>query len=157
MTNTPDSQTLHYLPVEVSGQMFAIPMRDVSAVHRVSAGTGPEGVIPQANGSSALALPVIDLSHLFWDRESPQPGTHIVLITTEVGMCAVLVNSLRPARTALTTDQSALPHLPAFQHSPFQGLVHEPDALVLIVDCRALVEKLQRASPELVLEPDHAT
>jgi hypothetical protein len=157
MTNTPDLQTLHYLPVEVSGQLFAIPMRDVSAVQRMGAGGSPEGVVPQGNGSSALAVPVIDLSHLFWDRASPLPGTHIVVIAAAVGTCAVLVNGLRPARTAQAADQSALPHLPALQHCPFRGLVREPDALVLILDCRALVEKLLRASPELVLEPDHAT
>lgn len=153
----PESQTLHYLPVEVSGQLFAIPMRDVSAVQRMDTGTDPEGAMPQANGSSALAVPVIDLSHLFWGKAAPLPGTHIVVVTTEVGTCAVLVNGLRPARIAQVTDQFALPRLPAFQHCPFRGLVHEPDALVLILNCRALVEKLLRASPELVLEPDHAT
>lgn len=153
MTGTPDLQALHYLPVEVSGQFFAIPMRDVSAVYRMGAGTN---AMPQANGSSVPAVPVIDLSHLFWDRASPLSGRHVVVIATDVGTCAVLVGGLRPARTAQATDRSALPRLPAFQHCPFRGLVHEPDALVLIVDCRALVEKLQRVSPELVLEPDHA-
>jgi hypothetical protein len=102
-------------------------------------------------------VPVIDLSHLFWDRASPLPGRHVVVIATDVGTCAVLVNGLRPASTAQAMDQSALPHLPAFRHCPFRGLVHEPDALVLIVNCRALVEKLRRASPELILESDHAT
>jgi len=157
MTDITASQVLHYLPVEVSGQAFAIPMSEVAAVHRAGGGAVDEDVASEAGEPPGASVMAIDLRLLFFGRAQPSPKAHVVVISTQVGMCALLVDTVRPARTAEATTQYPLPRLVAAMNLPFSGVVREPDALILIMDSRRLVEQLRQVAPELIAESIYAT
>jgi chemotaxis protein histidine kinase CheA len=153
MADTTNPQALAYLPIEVSGQVFAIPMSNVVAVHRVRSGNVDEVITPEAGEPSGASVIVIDLRLLFFGRAQSSPKAHVVVVSTQVGMCALLVDAVRPARTAATTP---LPHLVAAMNLPFSGVVLEPDALILVMDSRRLVEQLRQVAPELIAESIYA-
>jgi chemotaxis signal transduction protein len=157
MTDTPNFQALHYLPVEVYGQTFAIPMSEVVAIHRSGGGAVDESVVPKVSEPSGASVMTIDLRHLFWGEAVSSPHAHVVVISTHAGTCALLVDAVRPSRTAEATAQSPLPRLVAAMDLPFSGVLREPDVLVLIMDSQRLVEQLRQIAPELIVESVYAT
>lgn len=150
-------QELHYLPIELGSQVFAIPMSEVSAIQPVSVADS-EDTPPNGDADTATAgAKIIDLGHLFYgETPATRPQRrYVVLITTSAGTCGVAVDRVRSARRAQAADQYALPHLITAKGSLFSGLVRELDGLVLVIDSHSLVEHLQQVAPELVMEHDY--
>lgn len=149
-------QELQYLPVELSGQLFAFSMNDVTAVHRVSAGVG-EGEGPPSTDPHAASLPVLDLRYLFWKQASSGGNMYVVVVSTDAGTCALGVDRVRPARTIATASLHQLPPLVSTVEWLFNGVIRESDNLMLLINSQGLVKRVQQTSPDLVLvEETHA-
>ncbi|HEX3049899.1 MAG TPA: chemotaxis protein CheW [Aggregatilineaceae bacterium] len=127
------SAPVRYLPIEISGRLFGFPIASVLAVH------GNES--DSAEGESIMC---IDLGCLFGLADSPALRSQTVILSTLAGVYAVRVDALHPIRTVNKVD--AMPPLLAM--CPFQGVVLEPDGLVLMIDPRQLIELVRRAVPE---------
>lgn len=150
------AQMLHYLPVELSGQIFGIPMSDVVAVERAQSDMG-EASEPEANARAGACVPVIDLRCLFGGQSPPErTRPHVLILSTQIGSCAVLVDGVRPTRIADATTRHRLPALATATGCPFSGIVFDSDAPVLIIDTLRLVKYLRQVAPELVPECAHA-
>jgi chemotaxis signal transduction protein len=96
MADLTNQQELQYLPVELSGQLFALSMNDVTAVHRVSAGADAE---PPSTDQHAASLRVLDLRYLFWKKDNSDENMYVVVVSTNAGTCALGVDRVHSART----------------------------------------------------------
>jgi len=154
MLDTLDSQSLHYVPVGVSGQFFALPMSEVAAIRRL----GDEDTAPsEAMNDGQSAIPITDLRHLFFpvSRQGPGRATYVVVIAIPGFTYAVLVDDVRPARRAALADQLAVPPLLAARRYPFSGVIRGADSLVLMIDTRLLADQLRQVKPDLIREQPH--
>lgn len=149
-----DLQELSYLPIEVSGQIFGIPMAEVVAIRQMHGGEPLESVVVE--GAVGLdghpALRPIDLGRLFWDSASSDLAGYVVVVTTPQGACALLVDGVRAARSAPPEAHYPLPRLMAPVGWLFAGIVSEGDALVLILNSEGLVAQLRQVAPDLIVE-----
>lgn len=149
-----NTQHLHYVPIGVSGQIFAFPMSEVAAIRRL----GDEETGSDYSADDAqTAIPIVDLRQLFFpvSRQSPGRPAYVAVITIPGLTYAVLVDDVRPARHAPLTDQLAVPHLLAMRRYPFSGVIREADALVLMIDTRLLADQLRQVKPDLIREQPH--
>jgi chemotaxis protein histidine kinase CheA len=139
---------LRYLPIELAGQTFALPMSSVAAIHQVSKDTG-DG--QPSTDKSAVSLPVLDLRHLF--QGGGDPGTHmyVVVVSTDTGTCALAVDRVGSTRTVKMAALHSLPYLVSTVEWLFKGVICEADNLTLLINSQQLVEQVQEMSPELVL------
>ncbi|MBN1429413.1 MAG: chemotaxis protein CheW [Anaerolineae bacterium] len=149
--------TLHYLPIEVSGQLFAIPMLEVAAIRQLGRGDAP--VVSMGQEARQPAIPIVDLQSLFFgvslsDIEEP---AYVIVISIPAFACAVLVDGVRPARLAEPADQLAMPLTLTNERYPFRGVLRTPEGLVLIIDSRLLIEELRRIKPDLIVEKAHGS
>jgi chemotaxis signal transduction protein len=148
---------LQYLPVEVSGQSFAIPMVEVMAVRQLS----PQDVSPESDGIEAAdtTIPVIDLPHLLFPNSQRNSGgpAYVVVLSIPMCTCAVLVDSIKPARRIDPADKLVMPPLLAGRRYPFSGALVEGDNLILIIDSRRLVDGLRQVNPRLIAETPHGS
>jgi chemotaxis signal transduction protein len=154
MADLTNQQELQYLPVELSGQLFALPMNDVTAVHRVSAGADEE---PPSTDQHAASLRVLDLRYLFWKQDNSDENMYVVVVSTNAGTCALGVDRVHSARTMRTATLQQLPQLISTIGWLFNGVICESDTLMLLINSQQLVEQVQQMSPDLVLvEEAHA-
>jgi len=86
----------------------------------------------------------IDLGRLFGPSNSLAPHSQTVILSTLAGVYVVRVDALQPIRTVNKVD--VMPSLLAM--CPFQGVVREPEGLVLIIDPLHLIELVRRVVPE---------
>lgn len=153
MPDYPDTHSLPYLPVEVSSRIFAIPMSDVAAVHRLSSRkvSAPE----PADQEQAI----IDLRQLFFplNRHSTRRPAYRVDITIPGLTYGVLVDDVKLERQADPADQLPMPSLLTGRRYPFSGVVRERGSLVLVIHCRLLAEKLSQVKPDVFLERPHGS
>lgn len=156
MPDYPDTHSLHYLPIEVSGQMFAIPMSDVAAIRRLN---DEDGTASGQAGEKPTTIPIVDLRHLFFpvSRQGPERPSYVVVISMPNLTYVVLVDDVRPARRAEPADLLAFPPLLAGERYPFSGVIRVADSLVLMIHCRLLAEELRQVKPALVLEQPHGS
>jgi chemotaxis signal transduction protein len=158
MTSTENPHSLRYLPVDVSGQLFAIPMSSVATIHRIDSTSisGETNGIFRTNASNDTVVIVIDLRRLFWGITPSENYAHAVVIATDDGMCAMLVDAVKPTRVASPFSHHDLPRLVTGERLPFSGVIREPDSLLLVIDGIRLVEQLSHVVPDAVLEQSHA-
>lgn len=156
MTDILRPSILRYLPVEVSGQAFAFPMVDVVAVYRMG-GDRQEQDLSQPIPSEGISVQVLDLRRFFGTVTEPVDSVQVVVISTHLGTCALLVDAIRPARTATPTEIRALPYLVDRLRYPFSGIICGSETLTLIVDSQRLFEQLHHVAPELVVGGVYAT
>lgn len=151
-----DTHSLHYLPVDVSGQMFAIPMSEVAAVRRLS---DEDAAASEPADKGSATIPVVDLRRLFFPvkRQSPERPSYVIVISMPDLTYVVLVDDVRPARRVEPHDQLPVPPLLAGQQYPFSGVIRVGDSLVLMINCRLLAEELRQVKSGLVLEQVHGS
>ncbi len=158
MSDYLDTQSLHYVPIGVSGQMFALPMSEVAAIRRLS---DEDTAMPASEvvNEEQATMPIVDLRHLFFpvSRPAPEHPTYVIVISIPDLTYVVLVDDVRPARRATPADQLALPPLLMARRYPFSGVIRETDSLVLLIHSRLLAEELRRVKPGLVLEQTHGS
>lgn len=154
MPDYPDTRSFHYLPVELTGQVFAIPMADVAAIHRL----GGDGADDLAGRGGQAGIPVVDLGRLFSPDSQPSDTNSVygVVISTPAFTYAVLVDSVRPSRKAEPAKQFALSPLIAQGGCLFSKVLREPDGLMPVIDTQRLAAELRRVGPGLVVERAHA-
>ncbi|MBN1311195.1 MAG: chemotaxis protein CheW [Anaerolineae bacterium] len=148
--------SFQYLPVDVSGQVFAIPMSEVAAIRRLS----DEEEASSASGESAQStIPAIDLRSLFFPTPpgDVEKAAYVIVISVSQFACAALVDGVRPARRAEMTEQFTMPSLLSGERYPFKGIIRTPEGLLLIIDTYRLAEALRRARPELIVEKAHGS
>jgi chemotaxis signal transduction protein len=141
-------QELQYLPIELSGQTFALNMGDVTAIHRKSVDTDDELLSTE---QQAANLPVLDLRRLFQSQANPYTNMYVIVLFTDAGTCAVAVDRVRPARTIETAALYPLPCLVSTVGWLFKRVICEADNLVLLINSQRLVEQIRQNSPDLVL------
>ena len=158
MSDTLDTQYLHYMPVGVSGQMFALPMSEVADIRRLE-GEDMAVAASVVLNKGLAAVPIIDLRKLFFPVSQPAPEhpTYVVVIAIRSLTFVVLVDDVRPARRAAPADQLAIPPLLLAQRYPFGGVIREADSLMLIIDAHLLADELRQVSPDSVMERSHAS
>jgi chemotaxis signal transduction protein len=152
------TQVLHYLPIELRGQVFAIPMAEVGSIQRMPSSTLEEERLPGPALAPDDTMKIIDLGELFRDTGAGEPSRHryVVLVTPPAGTCGVVVDGVGSARRAGPDDQFAVPHLALTEGSPFSGVVRGVDGLALVIDANRLVDQLHRVAPEVVMERAYA-
>ena len=154
MSNFSSRSTLQFLPVEVSDHLFAIPMPDVVSIQRVQGGNKENGSVTETEGPPSPDITTIDLRHLLWQDATASSKPHAIVVQTRAGTCALLVDTVRAARTVDESTIDALPQLANSMAGIFSGVVHEPEPLTLILDTQRLVEHLRQAAPDLIVEND---
>jgi hypothetical protein len=157
MINFLGASILRYLPVEVAGQIFAFPMGDVVAVYRMDGEGQEEQDLSQPIPNEGINMQVLDLRRLFGTVTDPVASVQVVVISTHIGNCALLVDAVRPARTAAPTEIHALPYLVDRLGCPFSGVIGGLQTLTLIVDAQRLLDQLHHVVPELIVGGVHAT
>ncbi len=97
MPDTLDSQLLHYVPIGVSGQMFAFPMSEVAAIRRLS---DEDTGFSEVTDPGQAAIPIVDLRHLFFpvNRQNSEQAAYVAVIAIPGFTYAVLVDDVRPAQ-----------------------------------------------------------
>jgi chemotaxis protein histidine kinase CheA len=148
MAYSTSHQELQYLPVELSSQTFALPMNDAVAIHRKSVDTDGEQL---STDEHAANLPILDLRHLFQIQSNPDTSMYVIVVSTEIGTCALAVDRVRPTRTIETAALYPLPRLISTVGWLFKGVIRDSDNLILLIDSQRLVETVQQMSPDLVL------
>ncbi len=149
-------QSLQYLPVDVGGQLFAIPLKDVMAVQQRGHAKNEILSMPLINTGPAQGVHPIDLSKLFWNIETPDMQGAIVVISTAAGMCGLLVGNVHPASVARAEQRQSLPFSLEHQRNVFAEVVIGPELPILILDCRYLVEMIAQVAPEYVVSVENA-
>lgn len=151
-----DTQSLHYVPVGVSGDMFAIPMSEVAAIRRLD---DEDTAASETVSEGRPAIPIVDLRRLFFpvNRPAPERAAYVIVVSIPGFAYAVLVDDVRPARWAAQTDQLAIPPLLAARRYPFSGVIREEDSLMLMIDTRLLADELRQVQPDLVQERSHGS
>lgn len=154
MPDTFDIQSLHYVPIGVSGQMFALPMSEVAAIRRL---IDEDAAAPEMVSDGQATIPITDLRRLFFpvSRQDPERAAYVVVIAIPGLTYAVLVDDVRPARRAAPADQLAIPPLLAGRRYPFSGVIREADSLVLMIDALHLAGELRQVKPDLIREQPH--
>lgn len=148
MAHSTDHQELQVLPIELSGQTFALNMDDVVTIHRISVDTDKEPLSTDGQGAD---LPVLELRHLFSSQTTPDTGKYVIVIATGAGTCALAVDRVRPTRTIEQAALYPLPRLVSAVNWLFKGVICEADDLMLLINSPRLVEQIQQHSPGLVL------
>jgi chemotaxis signal transduction protein len=140
--------------VEISGQVFAVAASDVVAVQRM------DELQPVPSGHTEAAssddIAAIDLCRLFWGTALSERRTYAVILSTQAGTCAVLVDTVQPSRVIDPNDWHPLPPLLTRMGCPFSGVVRTADDFALVLDTRRLIVQIHRAAPELVTEKIYA-
>ncbi len=156
MSDDLDTQSLPYLPIEVSGQIFAIPMSEVTTTRQLS---NEDITVFETGKKGQATIPIIDLRHLFFPANRPGAGypAYMVVISIPGFIYTVLVDDVRTARRAALADQLAIPPLIAGRRYPFSGVIREAGSLVLLIHSRFLAEELRRVKPDLVPEQTHVS
>jgi chemotaxis signal transduction protein len=157
MLDTLDTQSLHYMPIGVSGQMFALPMSEVADIRRLE--DEDMAVAASVTLNKGLAtVPIIDLRRLFFPVSQPAPErpTYVVVIAIPGLTFAVLVDDVRPARRAAPSDHLTIPPLLAVRRYPFSGVIREAGSPVLMIDVCLLADELRQVRPDSVMELPHA-
>ena len=151
MAEKPGSQDFRYLPVIVAGQRYAIPMQMVLAVHRLSENTPSLGASSIPNSLAEESIPVIDLRRLFADS-ALDPGSHVVVLSTPVGLYAILVDGVRPSRITPAGACRTLPAIIARTGCPFSGVVFSSEELTPIINAAQLAVYLSQVASDLIVE-----
>ncbi len=139
------AQPLQYLPIEVSGRRFAIPMDGVVTIQRVR--VNGDGLPPNA----AENMSISDLRSLFSPVEPVGQTAHAIVITTAGGLITLLVDNVRSAR--MTEELVSLPYLVDTAEIPFSQMIREAEGLTLLIDPQRLPSTIQQqASLKLVAE-----
>jgi chemotaxis signal transduction protein len=151
-----DTHSLQYLPVDVCGQMFAIPMSEVAAVRRLS---DDDAATYEPVNKGAATIPVVDLRRLFFPvkRQSPERPSYVVVISMRDLTYVVLVDDVRPARRVEPADQLPIPPLLAGRQYPFSSVIRVGDSLMLMIHCRLLAEELRQVKSGLVMEQSYGS
>jgi len=151
MTEKSGSQDFRYLPVIVAGQGYAIPMQMVLAVHRLSEDTPSLTTSSIPDSLTEESIPVIDLRRLFADS-ALDPGSHVVVLSTPVGLYATLVDGVRPSRIAPAAACRTLPAIIARTGCPFSGAVFSSKELTPIINVAQLAVYLSQVASDLIVE-----
>lgn len=157
MDDATSPQILRYLPIELSGQVFGIPMSDVVAIeraHRDSPST--ESTSSEDGEQVGSGAPIVDMRYLFLGESPPDHGRYVVILSAPIGSCAVLVDAVQPTCTAHASVRRVLPSLLASAGCPFGSVVLEHDGPVLIIDTSRLMERMRQVAPELIMERTYA-
>lgn len=156
MSENTRSTSLQYMPVDVSGRLFAVPMSDVVTIQRVqvdaSDTTNGASVSDSEPSQSQPVAQTIDLRYLFWGEALASRSPHAIVVTTSAGTCALLVDAVRASRVAEIDDVKRLPSIVSGTSRIFSGVVRNPDGLLLVIDIRRLVESVYQVAPELIME-----
>jgi chemotaxis signal transduction protein len=156
MLDTLDSQSLHYVPVGVSGQFFALPMSEVAAIRRLG---DEDTAAPQVVSDGQTDIPIVDLRRLFFPVKQPSTkrAAYVVVIAVPGLTYAVLVDDVRPARRVAPDDQLRMPPLLAAHRYPFSSVLREAGSLVLMIDASLLAEELRQVKPDVIREQTHGS
>lgn len=139
------TQQVQYLPIEVSGRRFAIPMDGVVTIQRVR--VNGDGLPP----NTAENMSISDLRSLFSQVEPVGQTAHAIVITTAGGLITLLVDNVRSAR--MTEELVSLPYLVDTAEIPFSQMIREAEGLTLLIDPQRLPSTVQQqASLNLVAE-----
>lgn len=151
-----DIQSLQYVPVVISGRMFAFPMSEVADIRRLEGEDMAVAASVTLNQGLA-AIPIIDLRRLFFpvSQLAPNRPTFVVVIAIPGLTFAVLVDDVRSARRSAPADQLAIPPLLAARRYPFSGVIREAGSLMLMLDARLLADALRQVKPDLIQEQSH--
>jgi len=149
-----DSSGTRYLVVEVHQQTFAIPMRDVLAIHLLESAASVDS-LPVEGAREALAA--IDLGYLWGQMTQLSRPVCAVVLATQTHLCAVTVDVVRPISTVAPDGLLALPHLITQLRLPFCAAIHQSESLILILELSVLIQMVQHLSPDLVRERVYAT
>ncbi len=156
MSNTFARRALQYLPVDIGGQLFAIPVSDVTAIQQRGPKQAGEQAEPTTGEEPAARVPVVDMCKLFWGAELPEAQGFVITLSTPAGVCALAVSRVYPADVAEAQAQRPLPFPLDAAGSVFAGFVGGPALPTLIVDCERLTEMIAGLAPQLVVEAQHA-
>lgn len=156
MSTNLESQSLQYLLVDVGGQLFAIPLRDVIAVQQRGYIATETVSMPPNNGGDEQVIHSFDLSKLFWNIETPYEQGAIVIIATLAGVCGLLVGHVYPASVGSAEQRQSLPFSLEHHGNVFAEVIIGPERPTLTMDCQRLVELIVSLAPECVASVEDA-
>lgn len=156
MANGAVSQDFRYLPVIVAGYRYAIPMQMVLAVHRLSEDASSLEAASEPDSLPGENIPVVDLRRLFADS-ALESGSHVVVLSTPVGLCATLVDGVRPSRVVPAAACHALPGIIARTGCPFSGVVRDSEESTPIIDAAQLADYLSQVASDLIVENSYVS
>jgi chemotaxis protein histidine kinase CheA len=135
----PNGHATRYLLVEVTQQLFAIPIADVAMIRRAAEVVFPAHEIPSGAPES---LPLASLGTVFGQTPPVDTPSYIVVLTASEETCAVQVDRIFAIQGVLPESCSPLPGLLAGVRFAFGAVAHVGDNLVLILNSAWLVRQI---------------
>jgi chemotaxis protein histidine kinase CheA len=151
--SNPNGHATRYLVVEVTQQLFAIPIADVVMIRRAAEVVFPAHEIPSGTPES---LPLASLGTVFGQTPPADTLSYIVVLTANDETCAVRVNRIFAIQNVLPEACSPLPGLLAGVRFAFSAVAHLGDNLVLILNSAWLVRQICGSANPAVMGGSHA-
>jgi purine-binding chemotaxis protein CheW len=146
-------RTLQFLELELAGQLYGIPLRDVQEVVAMAQLAGPPDLPAVIAGFLNLegeAIPVLRLDRMLRLAERP-PGmyTPLIVLRARDGRLALMAERVNRIRAVAEDAVLPLPESHTFNDC-VEGMVTEGERVLLILaPARLLLEKEQQCLAEL--------
>lgn len=144
MSDRSGSKESSYTLVEVSGQVFAIPLADVVSVQRLKDDSFAGEVTPEEKDSRGQ-VQTIDLRYLLGNEPPSEPAAYVVVVSTSAGTLGLLVDAIKPFRGHQGIDP--LPRLLAPLRWLFAGIMRDTNSLLPIINVSGVMQQVYKATP----------